>query len=176
MRCRHLRRQPAHAGRGHPGPDGDGCRLMRFERADGDADMATEPVLLRGRPGAGLIRRHPCLGGGSRRRQRGIRLQRQHRWGGQSVPRLRPSGRLPGGVHDVTSSAGTLEIQAFNPNSMSTLCTFTEPKASTDPMGSMLFASRRVRVRRRQPRYRFGAERLQRRFVAVGVGRFQRAL
>ena len=35
--------------------DRDGCRLMRFERADGDADMATEPVLLRGRPGAGLI-------------------------------------------------------------------------------------------------------------------------
>ncbi len=91
-------------------------------------------------------------------------------------PGYAPAVGYQEGVHDVTSSAGTLEIQAFNPNSMSTLCTFTEPKASTDPMGSMLFASRRVRVRRRQPRYRFGAERLQRRFVAVGVGRFQRAL
>lgn len=40
-------------------------------------------------------------------------------------------------VHDVTSSAGTLDIQAFDPSSMSTLWTFDEPKASTDPMGSM---------------------------------------
>jgi hypothetical protein len=40
-------------------------------------------------------------------------------------------------VHDVTSSAGTLEIQAFNPSSMSTRWTFNEPNASTNPMGSM---------------------------------------
>jgi len=40
-------------------------------------------------------------------------------------------------VHDITSSTGTLEIQAFNPSSMSPLWTFNEPMASTDPMGSM---------------------------------------
>ena len=79
-------------------------------------------------------------------------------------------------VHDVTSSAGTLEIQAFNPNSMSTLWTFTEPNASTDPMESMLFASRRVRVRRGQPRYRLGAETPATALRSVGLGRFQRAL
>jgi hypothetical protein len=40
-------------------------------------------------------------------------------------------------VHDITSSAGTLAIQALNPNTMSPLWTFNEPNASTDPMGSM---------------------------------------
>jgi outer membrane protein assembly factor BamB len=55
-------------------------------------------------------------------------------------------GRFPGyapafaygeAVHDVTSSTGTLEVQAFNPSSMGPLWTFNEPKAVTDPMGSM---------------------------------------
>lgn len=40
-------------------------------------------------------------------------------------------------VHAVDDSAGTLQIQAFNPSSMSPLWTFTEPGGTTDPMGSM---------------------------------------
>lgn len=52
----HVRRQPAHAGREHPGAHRHGRGFMRPERADGCIDLGAKRVILRRRPRTRLVR------------------------------------------------------------------------------------------------------------------------